>query len=65
MIDERTFLLIGTDSRSAEPVPGTAAAPVSGAQSTDMLMIAQISADARSVTIVSGHSEDLFGAAPR
>jgi anionic cell wall polymer biosynthesis LytR-Cps2A-Psr (LCP) family protein len=53
MSDEQTFLLIGTDSRSAEPVPGTAAAPVSGAQPTDTLMIAQISADERSVTVVS------------
>ena len=53
MTDEQTFLLIGTDSRSAEPVPGTAAASVSGAQSADLLMIAQISADKRSVTIVS------------
>jgi hypothetical protein len=34
-------------------------------QSTDLLMIAQISADERSVTIVSGRPEDLFGAAPR
>jgi hypothetical protein len=33
--------------------------------STDLLMIAQTSADERSVTIVSGRPEDLFGAAPR
>jgi hypothetical protein len=29
---------------------------------TDLLMIAQISADEMSVTIVSGRPEDLFGA---
>jgi len=51
-----TFLLVGTDSRSAEPTTGAdapAQAFVPGAQRSDVVMLAQVSADRRSASVVS------------
>ena len=51
-----TFLLVGTDSRSAEPTTGAdapAQAFVPGAQRSDVVMLVQVSADRRSASVVS------------
>jgi LCP family protein required for cell wall assembly len=51
-----TFLLVGTDSRSPEATTGTGArapADVAGAQRSDVVMLAQVSPDRRSVAVVS------------
>jgi len=55
-----TFLLVGTDSRSAEPTTGadaTGQAFVPGAQRSDVVMVAQVSADRQ-------HPDALLGPAP-
>ena len=51
-----TFLLVGTDSRSAEPTTGedgTGPSSVPGAQRSDVVMLAQVSADRQGATVVS------------
>ena len=51
-----TFLLVGTDSRSAEPTTGTDAtgeAFVPGVQRSDVLMIARIEPDRTGASVVS------------
>ena len=51
-----TFLLVGTDSRAAEPTTGadaTGQAFVPGAQRSDVVMLVQVSADRRSASVVS------------
>jgi LCP family protein required for cell wall assembly len=51
-----TFLLVGTDSRSTEPTSGedaTGPSFVPGAQCSDVVMLAQVSADRQSATVVS------------
>src|SRR6185437_8571646 len=47
-----TFLLVGTDSRSVEPTTGEDVAYTPGARS-DVVMLAQVSADRRSASVVS------------
>lgn len=47
-----TFLLVGTDSRSTEPTTGEDVAYAPGARS-DVVMLAQMSADRRSAAVVS------------
>jgi LCP family protein required for cell wall assembly len=54
--DALTFLLVGTDSRSAEPTTGTSAEAPSfeyGAQRSDVIMLARISADRTRAALVS------------
>src|SRR6201999_308830 len=71
-----TFLLVGTDSRSADPTTGSAApaqALVPGAQRSDVVMLAQISPDRTKAAVVSiprdswvaipGHGMDKINAA--
>lgn len=50
-----TFLLVGTDSRSAEPTTGAAAAPAAsgGSQRSDVVILATLAPDGRSASVVS------------
>ena len=51
--DGLTFLLVGTDTRSEAPTTGTAANGTAGGARSDVLMIARLSADAKTAAVVS------------
>ncbi|MBC3193505.1 LCP family protein [Pseudonocardia sp. C8] len=48
-----TFLLVGTDSRSAEPTTGAAASADPGSQRSDVIMLGTLAPDGASASVVS------------